>query len=74
MPDGLVEQFNVLLLTHLQRVRDRVMVATSRCEIDQLTDPSLGWLKSELITSINRIIQSPLLRDVVFADFSLERG
>jgi len=74
VPDGLVDQFNALLLTHIQRVRDKVSEATSRCEIDQLKDPSLGWLKSELITSINRIVQSPLLRDVVFADFSLERG
>ena len=74
VPDGLVDQFNEVVLTHGQRIRDKVSEATQRCEIDQLKDPSLGWLKSELITSINRIVQSPLLRDVVFADFSLERG
>jgi hypothetical protein len=74
VPEELVQEAETLLVTHGERVRARVREAAQRCEADQLNDPSLGWLKSELITSINRSLQAPMLRDVVFAEFSFERG
>ncbi len=74
VPEGLTEEFGKLLAVHDNTVRSKVREVSQQCAIDQLNDPSLGWLKSELISSINRILQTPLLRDVVFADFSFERG
>ena len=74
VPDGNMEKFNELLQTHTERLRAKVREAVQKCDVDHLNDPSLGWLKSELIASINHIVQAPMLRDVVFADFSFERG
>ena len=74
VPDGLTDQFNELLLTHGERVNSKVLESARRCSLEQLNDPSLGWLKSDLISSVNRILQTPILRDVVFSDFSLECG
>ena len=74
VPDRLVEEVEKLMETHGERVRAMVREAAQRCDVAQLDDPSLGWLKSELITSINRSLQAPMLRDVVFSEFSFERG
>ncbi len=74
VPDSLVDQFNEALKTHAERVRSKVRESTQRCDVDKIDDPSLGWLKSDLITSINRIVRAPMVRDVVFAEFTFERG
>ncbi len=74
LPDGRIDQFKELLQAHEHRVKEKVSEVATRCDIVELQDPNLGWLKSELISSINRIVQAPLLRDVAFAEFSMERG
>ncbi len=74
VPDGLVDEFGKLLDAHDKTVREKVREVSVQCDLDQLDNPSLGGLKSELIASINRILQAPILRDVVFGDFSFERG
>jgi hypothetical protein len=74
VPDRFVDKFTDRYKHHKERLREAVRKATQRCEVDQLNDPSLGWLKSELIRSINRELEAPLLRDVVFSKFSFERG
>jgi len=74
VPDGLVDEFGRLLADHDKTVRATVREVSQQCDVDQLDDPSLGRLKSEMISSINRILQAPMLRDVVFGDFSFERG
>lgn len=74
VPDSFVGQFDQLRQTHGERIRAKVRQVTMACDIDHLNDPSLGWLKSELISSINEVTQSPIVRDVVFGDFSFERA
>jgi len=74
VPDNLLEEFANLRETHGERLRGQVRETVQSCDLDQLDDPSLGWLKSELIRSLNHSLESPILRDVVFADFSLEKG
>ncbi len=74
VPDGLVPQFEELQKTHGQRVKQEVRETVQSCGLDQLNDPGLGWLKSKLISSINEVIQAPLVRDVAFSEFSIERG
>jgi hypothetical protein len=74
IPDTLIPQFEELQQTHGERMRQTVRETAQSCDLDQLNDPSLGWLKSELISALNDVIQTPLVRDVVFSDFSLERG
>jgi hypothetical protein len=72
--DGHLEEFSKLLETRGERVRSQVREAVQSSEREQLDDPTLGWLKSELIQSINQSLQAPILRDAVFGDFALERG
>lgn len=74
VPDVHREQFLQLRKRHAERLRDTVRKAAQRCAVEELDDAKLGWLKSEMITSINHLLQAPLLRDVVFADFSFEAG
>ena len=72
--DGHLEEFSRLLETHGERVRSQVREAVQSSQRSQLDDPTLGWLKSELIQSINQSLQAPILRDAVFGEFALERG
>lgn len=73
VPDNLLDEFHRHLETYSERVRAEVRATTQKCELKKLNDPSLKWLKSELISSINHVIGEPILRDVVFSEFSLER-
>ncbi|MHB0956609.1 MAG: hypothetical protein ACYC0X_09605 [Pirellulaceae bacterium] len=72
--DSELEEFTELLETHGERIRGKIRETVQSSELAQFEDPSLGWLKSELIQWINRSVSAPILRDVVFADFSFERG
>jgi len=72
--DNQVEQCGELLETHGERVRSRVRETVQGSLAEQLQDPTLGWLKSDLIQSINQSLQAPILRDVAFAEFALDRG
>lgn len=73
VPDSQLDAFRNRMETYGERVRAEVRATTQKCELKELHDPSLKWLKSELISSINHVVGSPMLRDVVFSDFSLER-
>ena len=72
--DDHLEELTRLLETHGERVRSQVREAVQSSELTQLDDPTLGWLKAELIQSINQSLQTPILRDAVFGEFALERG
>ena len=72
--DDHLEELTKLLETHGERVRSQVRETVQGSERTQLDDPTLGWLKSELIQSINQSLQAPILRDAVFGDFALDRG
>jgi hypothetical protein len=72
--DKEIEEFTKLLETHGERIRGKIRETVQSSELAQLEDPTLGWLKSELIQWINRSVNTPILRDVVFGDFSFERG
>jgi hypothetical protein len=74
IPDSLVDQFEELRQSHGERVKASVRESVQSCDLDHLDDPALGWLKSEMIASINQVLQAPILRDVAFSEFSLERG
>ncbi|MBM4088037.1 MAG: hypothetical protein FJ276_01205 [Planctomycetes bacterium] len=74
VPDKYLEQFNALVVSHGERIRSEVREAVQAGSLEQLGDPTLGWLKSELISSINGVLDTRMLRDVVFGDFSFERG
>jgi hypothetical protein len=75
---GIVAQTQQEKLTHdlpayEKRVRDAVISLVQRTDIDQLTDPNLAYLKSEITLATNHVLQGRLIKDVVFSNFSLER-
>jgi flagellar basal body-associated protein FliL len=53
------------------RVRDAIISLVQSIDTEHLTDPSLAFLKSEIIASINRVLQQRLVKDVVFSNFSV---
>jgi hypothetical protein len=55
-----------------QRVRDAVLSVVHRTAFDQLMDPSLDLVKSDLVAAINRVLENDLLRDVAFSSLSME--
>jgi flagellar basal body-associated protein FliL len=65
------EVFAKLLEDRKQRMRDSVITIVQGAEVDKLSDPSLGWLKAELIPAINKLLRTRLLKDVVFSDFAM---
>lgn len=62
------------ILERRTRMRDIVMSAMRKTELEALSEPSMNWLKSELIPAINKILKTSAVRDIVLVDFSLERG
>ena len=59
------------LALYEQRLRDAVITHIQRMDREQLAEPSLGYVKSETVVVINRLLQRRALRDVVFSDFCL---
>ena len=63
-----------LLPRYDKRLRDAVISLVQRMETDHLMDPSLAFFKTEVVASINRVLQEQMLRDVAFSDFSLDQA
>ena len=56
-----------------KRMRDAIFTTLAKTELEYFREPTLGWIRSELMTAINRSLQSRSVRDVVFGEFSFER-
>jgi flagellar basal body-associated protein FliL len=65
------DKFEKLLGQRRQRVRDSVITIVQGAEVEHLTDPSLGWLKSEMVPAMNKLLGAKLLKEVVFSDFAM---
>jgi flagellar basal body-associated protein FliL len=55
-----------------QRLRDAVLSVVHRAQFDQLMDPALAVVKSELVAAINRIVENDFIRDIAFSTFCME--
>ena len=61
------------LPAHEKRIRDAVISLTQRTDLDQLADPNLAYLKSEITLAANDVLRGRVIKNVVFSNFSLER-
>jgi flagellar FliL protein len=52
------------------RFREQVNITVRGAEVTDLTDPGLGLIKRKILEKTNRSFGEPLLRDVLFSDFS----
>jgi flagellar basal body-associated protein FliL len=63
-------EFEELLAKNQHRLRDQAIFEIRNCQIDDLTDPGLALLKRRILAKSNDLLGKPLLRSVVFSDFS----
>ena len=62
------------LLQRNQRMRDSVISIIQRTKIEDFSEPSMNWMRAELIPAVNRILKTSSVRDVVFTEFAIERS
>ena len=64
------DEFEELLGKNQHRLRDQAIFEIRNCQIEDLTDPGLALLKRRILAKSNDLLGKPLLRSVVFSDFS----
>jgi hypothetical protein len=73
LPQARLERLTAVLPHYERRVRDAIISLVQRTETEYLTDPGLEYFRTEVVSTINRVLQEPLVVDVVFSDFSMDR-
>ena len=63
-------EFEELLAKSQHRLRDQAIFEVRNSQIEDLTDPGLALLKRRILAKSNDLFGKPLLRAVVFSDFS----
>ena len=71
VPESQKLTFEAELPEYEQRIRDAAIELVGRTDPEQLAEPSLSYLKEEMVATINRILQKRMVRDVAFSSFSL---
>jgi Flagellar basal body-associated protein FliL len=71
VPESQKASFEAELPKYDKRIRDAVIGLVARTDHEQLAEPSLEYLKTEMVATINRILQKRLVRDAAFSSFSL---
>ncbi len=64
------KEFQKRMEANAHRFRDLILEIIRSAEISDLTDAGLGLLKRKIMEKTNRIFGKPLLRQVVFSEFS----
>ena len=68
--EGDVDEFLERLDGQRHRFREQVIVTLRGADITDLTDPTLGLIKRRVLERTNRTLGKPLLRGVIFSEFS----
>ena len=63
-------EFDIKMEESTHRFREQVIVIMRSSEITDLTDAGLGLIKRKVLEKSNRIFGKPLLRTIIFSDFS----
>jgi flagellar FliL protein len=63
-------EFNDLFKRNEHRFRDHVLIEIRNSEVTDLTDPGLGLIKRRILEKSNALFGNPVLRSVVFSEFS----
>jgi hypothetical protein len=64
------EEFEKLFARNEHRFRDQVIVEIRDCEIKDLESPGLGLIKRRFLEKSNALLGKPLLRSIIFADYT----
>jgi len=63
-------EFHELLAKNEHRLRDQVIYEIRNSRVEDLTDPGLALLKRKILAKSNELLGKPILRTVLFSDFS----
>jgi hypothetical protein len=64
------EEFAELFARNEHRFRDQVIVEIRNCEVSDLEAPGLDLIKRRFLEKSNALLGKPLLRSVIFADYT----
>ncbi|MBN1909985.1 MAG: flagellar basal body-associated FliL family protein [Pirellulales bacterium] len=64
------EEFITLKNENDARFREQINTILRAANISELTDPGLGLIKRRILEKTNRTLGKPLVRGVIFSDFS----
>lgn len=64
------DEFNELIIQNANRVREQINVTARSVDSEALTDPSLGLLKRKILEKTNGILGKPLVKTIIFSDYS----
>jgi hypothetical protein len=71
IPESQKASFGTEFPKYEKRIRDAIISLVQRTDQEQLAEPSLNYLKAEIVATINRILQKRVARDAVFSSYSL---
>jgi flagellar basal body-associated protein FliL len=63
-------EFKSRMEEHKHRFRDQVLVTIRSSDVADLADPGLGLIKRKILAKTNETLGKPLLRSVIFSEFS----
>ncbi len=64
-------KFGKLLKKNKHRFRDQVIVIVRNTSPADLADPALGLIKRQILAKTNSLLGEPLLKEVIFSEFSV---
>jgi flagellar FliL protein len=63
-------KFGKLFKKHKHRFRDQVIITVRNSSPADLADPALGLIKRQILAKTNSLLGEPLLKEVIFSEFS----
>jgi flagellar FliL protein len=64
------DEFTRVFQRNEHRFRDQVIVEIRNCEVSDLEDAGLGLIKRRFLAKSNALFGKPLLRSIIFADYT----
>lgn len=64
------EELTKLLETKEKRIRDQVIMTIRGADLNDFTDAGLGLIKRRILETTNKTLGKPLVKRIVFSDFS----
>ncbi len=64
------EEFRELYARNEKRLRDKIITEIRNSEVGELEEAGLGLIKRKLLTISNELLGKPLLRKIIFADYT----
>jgi flagellar FliL protein len=64
------EEFRELYARNEKRLRDQIIMEIRNCDVTDLEDAGLGLIKRRFLKISNSLLGKPLLREIIFTDYT----